>query len=138
MITFDDGKNFDPASLLPLFEQSSWARGRSLPDARDMLQHTNVFITAWDEDRIVGCGRVLTDYVYRASIWDVIVDGQYQGQDIGTEIIHRILSHSTLQRVELFWLCTRDKQAFYETLGFSAKEQIGMVWDRKRQKSSST
>jgi len=136
MITFDDGKNFDPASLLPLFEQSIWAKGRTLPDAQDMVKHTNVFITAWDGARLVGCGRALTDYVYRASIWDVIVDGQYQGQDIGTEIIHRILSHSTLQRVELFWLCTRDKQAFYETLGFSAKEQIGMVWDRRRQKSS--
>ena len=80
-------------------------------------------------------GRVLTDYVYRASIWDVIVDGHYQGQDIGTEIINRILFHGTLQRVELFWLCTRDKQEFYETLGFSAKDQIGMVWDRRRQKS---
>jgi len=138
MITFDDEKNFDPACLLPLFQQSSWAGGRSLEDTQEMVQHTNVFITAWDGARMVGCGRVLTDYVYRASIWDVIVDGQYQGQDIGTEIIHRILSHSSLQRVELFWLCTRDKQAFYETLGFSAKEQVGMVWDRKRQKPLSS
>jgi N-acetylglutamate synthase-like GNAT family acetyltransferase len=64
-----------------------------------------------------------------------MVDRQYQGQDIGTEIIKRILSHPTLQRVELFWLCTREKQVFYETLGFSAKEQIGMVWDRNRQES---
>jgi len=135
MIKYTDGKQFDSASLLPLFEQSSWAGGRTLSDAQEMVKHTNVFLTAWDEDRLVGCGRVLTDYVYRASIWDVIVDGQYQGQDIGTEIIKRILSHPTLQRVELFWLCTRDKQAFYETLGFSAQEQIGMVWDRNRQES---
>ena len=135
MIRYADGKNFDPSCLLPLFEQSSWARGRSLQDAQDMVQHTNLFLTAWDKGHLVGCGRVLTDYVYRASIWDVIVDSQYQGQDIGTEIINRILSHSDLQRVELFWLCTRDKQAFYETLGFSAKEQIGMVWDRNCQES---
>ena len=132
MITYSDGKHFDPSSLLPLFEQSSWASGRTLDDAQEMVKHTHVFLTAWDGDRLVGCGRVLTDYVYRASIWDVIVDGQYQGQDIGTEIIKRILSHPTLQRVELFWLCTRDKQVFYETLGFSAKEQIGMVWDRNQ------
>lgn len=97
-----------------------------------MVEHTNLFITAWDGEQLVGCGRVLTDYVYRASIWDVIVDRQYQGQDIGSEIINRILSHTTLRRVELFWLCTRDHQAFYETLGFSAKEQTGMVWDRNR------
>ncbi len=135
MITYTDGKQFDSASLLPLFEQSPWASGRTLHDAQEMVKHTNLFLTAWDGERVVGCGRVLTDYVYRASIWDVIVDGQYQGQDIGTEIIKRILSHPTLQRVELFWLCTREKQVFYETLGFSAKEQIGMVWDRNQQES---
>ncbi len=134
MIVYCDEKNFDPSYLLPLFEQSSWAQGRSLRDAMEMVQRTNLFITAWDSDNLVGCGRVLTDYVYRASIWDVIIDGHYQGQDIGTEIINRILSHGTLERVELFWLCTRDKQAFYETLGFNAKEQTGMVWDRKQQK----
>ena len=135
MITYTDGKHFDLSSLLPLFEQSSWASGRTQDDAQEMVKHTHLFLTAWEGDRLVGCGRVLTDYVYRASIWDVIVDGQYQDQDIGTEIIKRILSHPTLQRVELFWLCTRDKQVFYETLGFSAKEQIGMVWDRNRQES---
>ena len=134
MIVYCDEKNFDPSYLLPLFEQSSWAQGRSLRDAMEMVKRTNLFITAWDGDNLVGCGRVLTDYVYRASIWDVIIDGHYQGQDIGTEIINRILSHGTLERVELFWLCTRDKQAFYETLGFNAKEQTGMVWDRKQQK----
>ena len=134
MIVYYDEKNFDPSYLLPLFEQSSWAQGRSLRDAMEMVKRTNLFITAWDGDNLVGCGRVLTDYVYRASIWDVIIDGHYQGQDIGTEIINRILSHGTLERVELFWLCTRDKQAFYETLRFNAKEQTGMVWDRKQQK----
>lgn len=137
MITFQDGKNFDLVGLLSLFQQSSWAGDRTLEDTQDMVKHTNVFITAWDGGQLVGCGRVLTDYVYRASIWDVIVDKPYQGQDIGTGIINQILSHSTLQRVDLFWLCTRDNQAFYEMLGFSAKEQIGMVWDRTRQKPSS-
>ena len=61
------------------------------------------------------------------------MDQAYQGQDIGTEIVLRILQHPSLARVDLFWLCTRDKQAFYEKLGFSAKEQTGMVWARSRQ-----
>ena len=133
MITYSDRKDFDPLTLLPLMEQSSWALGRSPRDVQSMVDHTNLFITAWDGHQLVGCGRVLTDYVYRASIWDVIVDAQYQGRDIGTQIIQQILYHPTLERVELFWLCTRDKQAFYETLGFSAKEQTGMVWDRSKQ-----
>ena len=131
MITYADHKDFDPAVLLPLFDQAPWARGRTVAETTSMVLHTDLFITAWDDRRVIGCGRVLTDYVYRASIWDVIVDSAYQGQDVGTELIHRILHHPALQRVELFWLCTRDKETFYETLGFSAKEQTGMVWDRR-------
>ena len=136
MIIYADHKDFDPAVLLPLFEQAAWARGRTVAETTEMLRQTALFITAWDDNRVIGCGRVLTDYVYRASIWDVIVDAAYQGQDVGKEIVQRILNHPVLQRVELFWLCTRDKQTFYETLGFSAKEQTGMVWDRRKRSST--
>ena len=131
MIIYTDQKHVDAIRLLALFEQASWARGRTVDDIQQMLSHTDLMVLAWDGDCLVGCGRVLTDYIYRASIWDVIVDHAYRGQDIGTKIINHILMHPLLKRVELFWLCTRDKQTFYETLGFSAKEQTGMVWDRK-------
>ena len=132
MVTFSERKDFDPRSLLKLYDYAPWATGRSLADMREMLANSDLALSAWDGERLVGFGRVLTDYVYRASIWDVIVDPAYQGQDIGSKIMHQILHHPSLKRVELFWLCTRDKQAFYERLGFSAKEQTGMVWERAK------
>ena len=132
MITFSERKDFDPALLIRLYDCASWAKARIPDDVKDMLAHTDLTISVWDGPKLVGFGRVLTDYVYRASIWDVIVDPAYQGQDIGTKIMERILHHPALRRVELFWLNTRDKQAFYEKLGFSSNEQTGMVWDRKK------
>jgi ribosomal protein S18 acetylase RimI-like enzyme len=133
MILFSDRKDIDLAQLVELYQQAPWAVGRTLNDTHAMLEETDLAISAWDDDRLVGFGRVLTDYVYRASIWDVIVDREYQGQDIGSEIVQRLLYHPSLKRVELFWLCTRDKQAFYEKLGFSLNEQTGMVWARAKQ-----
>ncbi len=133
MITFSDSKDFDPSCLIALFDQADWSRGRTVDQTKEMLLHTDLAISAWDQSRLIGFGRVLTDYVFRASIWDVIVDRDYQGQDIGTQLMNRILNHTSLHRVELFWLCTRNRQAFYKTLGFSDKEQTGMVWSRKRQ-----
>ncbi|MGH7166694.1 MAG: GNAT family N-acetyltransferase [Nitrospiraceae bacterium] len=132
MITFSERKDFDLAQLVRLYDQAPWAKGRTLEDARRMLDQTDLAISASDGPRMVGFGRVLTDYVYRASIWDVIVDSTYQGQEIGTQIMQHILQHPDLKRVELFWLCTRDKQDFYEKLGFSANEQTGMVWARAK------
>lgn len=138
MIHFSDHKDFDPQYLLALFEQTDWARGRALEDIQRMLVETDVMISAWDGSRLVGFGRVLTDYVYRASIWDVIVDVSYQDQDIGKGLVQRILRHTSLVRVELFWLCTRRYQGFYASLGFSDKEQTGMVWNRQKQNPPSS
>lgn len=135
MIHFSDHKDFDPQHLLALFEQADWARGRALEDIQRMLTETDVTISAWDGTQLVGFARVLTDYVYRASIWDVIVDVSYQDEDIGKGLIQRILRHTSLAQVELFWLCTRRYQGFYASLGFSDKEQTGMVWDRQKHPS---
>jgi len=133
MVTFSDRKDIDPDQLVRLYAQAPWAAGRTAGDVQAMLAQTDLTLSAWDGPKLVGFGRVLTDYVYRATIWDVIVNKDYQGQDIGTQIMQRILHHPDLKRVELFWLCTRDKQAFYEKLGFSSKEQTGMVWSRAKQ-----
>ena len=131
-ITFAEKNDLDPAKLVRLFQQAPWAKGRTSQDAREMLRHTDVAVTAWDGDLLIGFGRVLTDYVYRASIWDVIVDKAYQGQGVGADIVQRILNHPRLKKVELFWLCTR-RPGFYENLGFSSKDQTGMVWSRANQ-----
>jgi predicted N-acetyltransferase YhbS len=97
-----------------------------------MLRHTDLALSAWDGDHLIGFGRVLTDFIYRATIWDVIVDQAHQQQGIGTELVQRILTHPRLKKVELFWLCTR-RPAFYEKLGFTSKEQTGLVWSRTSQ-----
>jgi ribosomal protein S18 acetylase RimI-like enzyme len=130
-VTYSHKESPEASQLLRLFQQAPWAKDRTLDDAKDMLRHTDLTLCAWDRDRLIGFGRVLTDFVYRATIWDVIVDRAYQGQGVGTEIVRRILNHPRLKRVELFWLCTR-RPGFYEKLGFSSKEQTGMVWSRSR------
>ncbi|TKS58932.1 MAG: GNAT family N-acetyltransferase [Nitrospira sp.] len=130
-VTFSEKKELEASQLLRLFHQAPWAKDRTLDDAKEMLRHTDVALCAWDDGQLVGFGRVLTDFVYRATIWDVIVDKAFQKQSIGTEIVQRILNHPRLKKVELFWLCTR-RPGFYEKLGFNSKEQTGMVWNRRK------
>jgi N-acetylglutamate synthase-like GNAT family acetyltransferase len=130
-VTFSEKREPEASQLLRLFHQAPWAKDRTLEDAKDMLRHTDVALYAWDGGQLVGFGRVLTDFVDRATIWDVIVDQTYQKQGIGTEIVQRLLNHPRLKKVELFWLCTH-RPGFYEKLGFSSKQQTGMVWSRSK------
>ena len=131
-IIYSDNNDIKAAQLVRLFHHAPWAMNRTIEDAKEMLCHTDLTVCAWDRDVLVGFGRVLTDFVYRATIWDVIVDQAYQKKGIGAEIVQRILHHPRLRKVELFRLCTR-RPGFYEKLGFTSREQTGMVWARSKQ-----
>jgi ribosomal protein S18 acetylase RimI-like enzyme len=127
-ITIMEGAAVDPAALQALYEHAPWARGRTVDGIRRMLAHTDYHFSAWDGQRLVGFARVLTDGVYRATLWDVVVHPDYQGRGVGEELVNRVLTHPVLSTVEKFWLNTRDKFAFYEKFGFVRSDQ-GMVRD---------
>jgi ribosomal protein S18 acetylase RimI-like enzyme len=54
---------------------------------RLMLQHGNVLITAWDNDKLVGVSRALTDFSFCCYLSDLAVDEAYQRKGIGKRLI---------------------------------------------------
>jgi GNAT superfamily N-acetyltransferase len=134
-ITYREGGLLDLGELQRLLDQTPWARGRSKDGLSRMLAHTSFVFTAWDGPRLVGFARVMTDQVYRATLWDVVVDAPYQGRGVGEGLVAYVLEHPVLCRVEKFWLNTRDKHKFYERFGFVSSSQ-GMVLERPRSDGS--
>jgi GNAT superfamily N-acetyltransferase len=130
-ITYREGGPLDLDQLRGLLDQTPWARGRSKDGLSRMLAHSDFVFSAWDGPRLVAFARVLTDQVYRATLWDVVVDAPYQGRGVGEGLLAHVLAHPVLSRVEKFWLNTRDKQKFYERFGFVSSPQ-GMVLERPR------
>jgi ribosomal protein S18 acetylase RimI-like enzyme len=127
-IEIREGFPVDPSVLQTLYEYAPWARGRSVETIRVMLEHTDYQFTAWDGQRLIGFARVLTDRIFRATLWDVIVHPDYQKQGVGEELMNQILAHPVLSTVEKLWLNTRDKFKFYEKFDFVRSDQ-GMVRD---------
>jgi N-acetylglutamate synthase-like GNAT family acetyltransferase len=113
-----EGSSVKPEDLRVLFEHAPWARGRTIEEIRVMLENTDYYFSAWDGDRLIGFARVLTDRIYRATLWDVVVHADYQKRGVGEELVNRVLSHPVLSKVEKLWLNTRDKIGFYEKFGF--------------------
>ena len=127
-VTIREGHDVDSEQLKVLYDHAPWAKGRSLDGIKRMLENTDYVFSAWD-GRLVGFARVLTDRVYRATLWDVIVHPDYQGTGVGEALMTKILDHPVLSGVQKFWLNTRDKQAFYKRFGFVSSDQ-GMVRER--------
>ncbi len=126
-IRFEEG-NVDLDQLQDLFNQAAfWAVDRQREDLEHALAHSHPVITAWDGERLVGFARATSDGVYRATIWDVVIHPDYQGVGLGRKLIHAVLGHPHMYRVERVYLMTTYNQAFYERIGFQVNPTTTML-----------
>lgn len=114
-----------------LFEVGAfWAQGRRIEDIERMVQMSNPVVSGRIDDRLVGFARATSDAVYRAVIWDVVVDPTCQGQGIGRQLVEALIAHPLLIAVERVYLMTTFQQGFYEKLGFVNNASTTMVLTR--------
>ena len=72
------------------------------------------------QKQLIAFARVVSDFIYKAIIFDVIVSENNQGIGLGKELIQRVKSHEHLHKVKHFELyCLPEMAAFYESFGFS-------------------
>jgi predicted GNAT family N-acyltransferase len=109
------------SELMDLYKNEFWSDKRTREDVVKMLAGTDVIIGLVDEcDRLIGITRVLTDFVYRAMIFDVIIKPTHRKMGLGAKLMDAVLNHPELQTVEHFYLnCLPNMMPFYERWGFS-------------------
>ncbi|AIQ98285.1 GNAT family N-acetyltransferase [Prochlorococcus sp. MIT 0801] len=109
--------------LQNLFNRNAfWAKDRDLKSIRKMLANSSGVISIWKNKEIIGFGRVTTDCSYRAVIWDVIVEKQYQGSGIGKLVIAEILKMKKLRQICKIYVMTTNQKDFYLQMGFKLEE----------------
>lgn len=125
----------DKTELYPLYNATGW--NDSLQLSADELEHAieNSFavISVYENDHLIGFGRVVSDGIVYATINDVLVAPIWQGQGIGSSIIRKLVQlceHHDIRSLHLF----ADKGAakFYNHLGFIARpvDSPGMVYEK--------
>ena len=123
-----DKSKVDFEQLQRLFVKTAfWARSRTMEDLEIAVTNSNPVVTVWDGDRLMGFARATSDGIYRAAIWDVIVDPDYQGMGLGRKLVQTVLSHPLVSKVERVYLTTTHQQSFYERIGFERNETTTMV-----------
>ena len=109
--------------LHALYQLEWWTAGRSLQDVRKMLAGRSLVygICETETERLAGFARVLSDGIFKALIFDVIVHPHCRGRKIGEKLMNNLLSDPRLARVRHFELyCLPQLEPFYEKFGFSA------------------
>jgi len=106
--------------LHELYQNEWWTSERKLSDVETMLRFSDfVFAYVDADDSLAGFARVLSDYVYKAFLFDVIVSPAYRGTGLGSRILRDVTTHPVLSRVSSIELyCRPDLNDFYSSFGF--------------------
>ena len=120
---FGLGPNLKPNNglnkLQKLLENNSfWAKNRTIKDLKKCLANSDVIVSLWVGNEIVGFGRALTDGIYRGVLWDIVIDQKYQGKGFGKLIVQSLLSSKKIKNTKKLYLMTTNKKLFYSQLNF--------------------
>jgi predicted GNAT family N-acyltransferase len=123
--------------LVALYQNEWWSKARKLDDVRSMLAHSDLVfgLVETSSNRLVGFARVLTDRVYRATLFDVIVAGDSRGNELGKLLMDAVTTHPDLATIESLELhCLPELEPFYAKWGF-AHNTTGTSTLRRRRES---
>ncbi|MFZ7942953.1 GNAT family N-acetyltransferase [Neobacillus sp. 19] len=101
-----------------------------LPRLQRMIEHADLLITAWDEQRLVGVARAVTDFSYCCYLSDLAVNKEYQKQGIGKELI-RLVQEQIGDEVVLLLLSAPAAMDYYPRVGFD-KVENGYIIPRNK------
>ena len=95
-----------------------WAKNRKISDLKKCLAKSDVIISLWIGNEIVGFGRALTDGIYRGVLWDIVIDQNHQGKGFGKLIVNNLLSSKEIKKTKKIYLMTTNKKLFYSQMDF--------------------
>ncbi|MCK9246697.1 MAG: GNAT family N-acetyltransferase [Anaerolineaceae bacterium] len=107
--------------LHQLYQGEWWSRGRTLEETRQCVNSSSLCFGFVDySGDLQAFARTLTDYIFKALIFDVIVAPGCRSTGRGDMLIQSIREHPALQKVKHFELyCVDAMVPFYQRLGFS-------------------
>ena len=102
------------------------------------LANTMYSVSVYDDDKIIGYGRIIGDGICFLYIHDVMVAPKYQNKKIGSQIMSKLLEKVNQIKIEnpyvrVYLGASKGKEKFYERFGFITREDAnlgsGMILD---------
>ncbi|MDO9577957.1 MAG: GNAT family N-acetyltransferase [Candidatus Cloacimonadales bacterium] len=107
-----------------LFNSTGWNADYHLTadELFQSIQNSSYCISAYDDENLVGFGRMLSDGIAHAVLFDVIILPDYREKGIGRKITEMLIEECKKLKVrDIQLFCAKGKLGFYEKLGFQPR-----------------
>ena len=118
------------SSIIEVFINSRISRPLvDLARIEKMFNNSNLIVSAWEGDKLIGVSRSLTDFSYCCYLSDLAVRKEYRNPGIGKRMIE-ITKKEIGEKVMLLLLSAPNAMEYYTKVGFE-KVQNGFIIKRK-------
>ncbi len=125
----DTEMNISVSQFTQLLRNSTLGERRPIDDEaclKGMINNSNLIISAWHDEKLIGISRCVTDFHYCCYLSDLAVDQKYQNQGIGKEL--QIQTQNQLgPKCKLILIAAPATNAYYQQIGFSNNERCWVL-----------
>lgn len=115
--------------FIDLLNNSTLGERRPVDDRtciEGMLLHSNLTVSAWEEDKLVGIARSMTDFHYACYLSDLAVSKAHQKCGIGKRL--QIITQEQLgPKCKLILIAAPAANDYYQHLGFTHNERCWVL-----------
>ena len=114
-----------PDDFNMLTESVGWGK-RENSIVEEALKNTLYSLCVYDENKLIGYGRIIGDKTIFLYIQDIMVIPKYQGKQIGTCIMYKLLEQVDRYKkvnpnIRTYLGASKGKESFYEKFGFISR-----------------
>jgi len=124
---YDSKRAVSAHELQRLYRFTSWGKGRSIDQIKKMLEETSLCFSVYHEGSLVAFCRIITDFVFRGSLWDIMVHPDHQGKGVGSALIDYALEHPAVKDIPLILTYTTELGGFLDQYGFKQEGNTLML-----------
>ncbi len=107
--------------FINLLQRSRLSERRPVDDREcmaGMIDNSNLLVSAWDGETLIGIARSLTDFHYACYLSDLAVDREYQRCGIGKTL--QVITRQQLgPRCNLILIASPTARTYYQTIGYN-------------------
>jgi len=117
--------------LVELYNSVGWqayTNAKQAPKLQDAIRNSTYVVTAWDENRLVGLARCISDDVSICYLQDILIHPNYQRLGLGRKLLMNCLARFEHVRMKVLMTDDEERQKkFYESLGYKNTKNLTRI-----------